>query len=252
MGPGKTQEITLREFRSGHRLQQLVFQVAGRITKEYVQQSVGRLTAQSLFPQVTRVVERYVNEFVEVAAPADIKDLFMSPYYGWLVETLVENIRGDEQAGVPVELPLIERSRGAGSTSDVDFWTARETRETMRSHVNYVVADTKRWEQNAAYFLDRHNVVDAWVKNAGLGLGIPYIHNGEQHEYVPDFIVRLKGEGERHLILETKGYDELKEKKQAAALRWCHAVNATKDYGVWSFRMAMKPDEVPGLLQQYL
>lgn len=252
MGPGKTHEITLREFREGHRVQQLVFQVAGQITKEYVHQSNGRLTAQTLFPQVSRAVERYINECVEVTTPADIKDLFMSPYYGWLVETLVENIRGDEQAGEPVELPLIERSRGPGRTDDVDFWTARETRETMRSHVNYVVADTKRWEQNAAYFLDRHNVVESWVKNAGLGLGIPYIHNGEQHEYVPDFIVKLKGEGQRHLILETKGYDELKEKKQAAAVRWCHAVNAGREYGEWNFKMVMKPDEVPLVLQQYV
>jgi len=247
--PGKSVEVSLQEFRQGRRLQELVFEVAGQITKEYVQRNKDQASARTLFPQVVRIVQRYITEYVDEAPYAEKRDLFMSPYYGWLLENLVEHIRGDDRAGEPVELPLIERSRGAGSTSDVDFWTARETRETMRSHVNYVVADTKRWEQNAAYFIDRHNVVQAWVKNAGLGLGIPYVDNGEQHEYVPDFIVRLKGEGERHLIIETKGYDELKEKKQAAAVRWCNAVNAIGGYGEWSFKMVVKPEEVPGVLQ---
>ena len=47
-----------------------------------------------------------------------------------------------------------------------------------KSQVSYVVADTKRWEQSAAYFLDTQTYVAAFVKNAGLGLGIPYLHNG--------------------------------------------------------------------------
>ena len=42
----------------------------------------------------------------------------------------------------------------------------------------------------------------SFVKNAGLGFAIPWLHNGEHHEYLPDFIVRLVGGGERYLILE--------------------------------------------------
>ena len=49
---------------------------------------------------------------------------------------------------------------------------------------------------------------DAFVKNAGLGFAIPYLHNGQMHDYVPDFIIRLKTP-DLHLILETKGYDPL-------------------------------------------
>jgi hypothetical protein len=37
------------------------------------------------------------------------------------------------------------------------------------------------------------------VKNAGLGFAISYHHNGQPHDYVPDFIVRLAGEPLRHL-----------------------------------------------------
>jgi type III restriction enzyme len=64
-------------------------------------------------------------------------------------------------------------------------------REVLHSHLNYVVADTKIWEQSAAYILDTHGAVECFVKNAGLGFAIPYVHNGRPHDYVPDFIARL-------------------------------------------------------------
>src|SRR6266566_1011574 len=57
----------------------------------------------------------------------------------------------------------------------------------------------------------------AFVKNAGLGFAIPYLHNGEPHDFEPDFIVRLNDSSNRHLIIETKGYDPLAEVKQQAA-----------------------------------
>ena len=118
--------------------------------------------------------------------------------------------------------------------------------------MNYVVADTKRWEQSAAYFLDTHGDVIAFVKNAGLGLGIPYLHNGEQHEYVPDFVVRLKSPEERFLLLETKGYDPLKDVKRAAAERWCSAVNAHGDFGTWIYRIVERPEQVAGTVSSCL
>ena len=80
-------------------------------------------------------------------------------------------------------------------------------REVLRSHVNLVGADTDRWEQSAAYIIDHHAAVDAFVKNAGLGFAIPYLDNGEVHDYERDFIIRLKSGNGEHLIFETKGYD---------------------------------------------
>ncbi len=60
----------------------------------------------------------------------------------------------------------------------------------------------------------------------------------------PDFIIRLKGEPSRHLILETKGFDPLMEVKSQAALRWVNAVNADGSYGHWHYAVARKPEEV--------
>ena len=245
-GPGRVDQVSLDEFRKARRIQELVFDVAGALTKLFRDQKGCEVPAHSLFPQLAGIVSRYVEQKVKVQAPADRKDLFLAPYYGWLVEALLQNLNGDVDEGEAPELPLLEASRGAGSTFEVDFWTSREVREVRKSQVNYVVADTKRWEQSAAYFLDTHADVATFVKNAGLGLGIPYLHNGEQHEYVPDFVVRLKGAEEQFLLLETKGFDPLKEVKQAAAERWCAAVNAHGGFGTWLYRMVDRPEKVSG------
>ncbi|MGI8604947.1 MAG: BPTD_3080 family restriction endonuclease [Verrucomicrobiales bacterium] len=247
-GPGRADQVKLDEFRRSRRVQELVFDVAGALTKQFREQRGCEVPAHVLFPQIAGIVRRYVDEKVTVQAPADRRDLFLAPYYGWLIEALVENLRGDVDEGEAPELPLLEATRGPGSTADVDFWTSRDVRETAKSHVNYVVADTKRWEQSASYFIDTHPKVAAFVKNAGLGLGIPYLHNGEQHEYLPDFIIRIAGSESRHLILETKGYDPLKEVKRAATVRWCAAINAHGGFGHWSYEIVNDPAQSKKIL----
>lgn len=122
-------------------------------------------------------------------------------------------------------------------------------REVNKSHLNYAAADTKQWEQSAAYYLDKSKAVEAFVKNSGLGCAMPYLHNGQMHDYVPDFLVHLKAEPASYLILETKGYDPLEEVKRAAAERWVTTVNADGTYGKWRYAVAKKVSDVPGLLQ---
>ena len=140
-------------------------------------------------------------------------------------------------------MPRYESSRGPGSTAEADYWTSREPREVVHSHVNYLVPDTKKWEQSAGYLIDTHSEVDAFVKTAGLAFVIPYLHNGQMHDYVPDFIVRLKTTPPVHLILETKGFDPLEEIKRHAAERWVAAVNADGSYGAWKYALATRPTE---------
>ena len=243
-GPGRIDDISLNEYREKRREQELIFDIASGLTKSYVSQPSCEAPAHVLFPQIVNVVQRYFAEKVKVHPPADIKDLCLAPYYGWLVEILVEHIRPDATAGEVPEVPLYERTRGPGSTADVDFWTSRDPREVLHCHLNYVVPDTKKWEQAAAYYLDKHSNVDAFVKNSGLGFAVPYLYNGEPHDYMPDFIVRVKTDPPIQLILETKGYDPLAEVKAAAAKRWVAAVNADGTYGRWAYRIVRKPTEV--------
>ena len=98
--------------------------------------------------------------------------------------------------------------------------------------------------------LDTHHCVRAFVKNAGLGFSIPYIHNGQPHDYVPDFIVRLNDGPALHLILETKGFDELAEIKSAAAQRWTEAVNEDGCMGTWRYSIARRIEDVRNMLDE--
>ncbi len=85
--------------------------------------------------------------------------------------------------------------------------------------------------------------VEAFVKNQGLGFAIPYLRDGQPHDYVPDFIVRLRGDPPVHLILETKGFDPLAGVKKQAAERWVAAVNADGSFGRWAYAIAWRPEE---------
>lgn len=244
MGPGKLETVDLNPYRSGSRLQELVYDLARDLTRDYVGQPSCEAPAHVLFPQMVRIAERYLKEKVKPLSPAVLLDVFLSPYYGWVIERLMEAIRPDASQGEAPELPRYEANRGPGSTAEVDFWTSREVREVVRSHLNYVVADTKKWEESAAYLIDTHEDVDAFVKNAGLGFAIPYLFNGEPHDYVPDFIIQLKGSPNRFLILETKGYDPLKDVKVQAAQRWVAAVKSDGTFGHWDYKVAERVSDV--------
>lgn len=235
LGPGRLDRVDLNPFRSGRRLQELVFEMAGDLTREYLRSETCEAPAHVLFPQVCRIVDRYVREKVTPISPADRLDLFLSPYYGWAIERLTASIRPDTTEGEAPEVPQYERHREPGSTAEVDYWTSRDVREVAKSHLNYVVADTGKWEQQAAYIIDTHPAVEAFVKNAGLGFGIPYLHNGQPHDYTPDFIIRFVGHPHHHLILETKGFDALADLKEQAARRWVAAVNADGQFGTWQY-----------------
>lgn len=245
-GPGKLEDVSLNPFRRKRRKQELMFELATTLTREYVAYGEKQLSPHALFPQLVKIVGRYLDEKVKANPPADLRDVFLSPYYGWVIEKLVQAIRPDTSLGEAPEVPKYERHRKPGSTDEVDFWTSREVREVVHSHLNYVVADTKKWEQSAAYFIDTHAAIAAFVKNSGLGFAIPYFHNGQSHDYVPDFIIRLKtdSDNKKYLILETKGFDPLEGIKAAAAERWINAVNVDGKYGYWQYAISRRPDQV--------
>ena len=251
-GPGKLEDINLNPYRQGRRFQELVFDLATHLTRDYCSHPSCEAPPHVLFPQVVQIVQRYLREKVKPINPANILDVFLSPYYGWVIENLVQAIRPDTASGEAPEVPRYESSRGPGSTSEVDFWTSKDVRDVLRCHLNYAVADTKKWEQTETCIIDTHPLVDAFVKNQNLGFAIPYLHNGQPHDYVPDFIIRLKGEPVCHLILETKGGDRdpLTDVKAQAATRWVDAVNADGTYGRWLYAVAMSRQEVAPKIEE--
>lgn len=227
--PGSSATLNLEAWRAGTRVQQQEFEMAAALTRHYSGQEKCEAPAHVLFPQLLDAVKRFVREKVRVDSAEKRVDVFLAPYWGFAIERLMEEVHPDTSEGEAPEVPRYERGRGPGSTAEADFWTSKKVKEIQKSHLNYVVQDS-RWEQSAAYHLDTHPRVAAFVKNQGLGFAIPYLHNGQQHNYVPDFIVRL--DNGVHLILETKGHDELEAVKTQAAERWVRAVNAQGSYEI--------------------
>ena len=148
-GPGASRELTMGPYDQGLRVQRGVFQMAAGLTQSYLSQSQGSVPAHVLFPQLVPIVERFAKRHVTFPPTATLKRLFSAPFYGWAIERLVQHIVPDESAGEAPELPRFELQRAEGSTADADYWTSKEVRETKRSHVNYLVADTTKWEKQA-------------------------------------------------------------------------------------------------------
>jgi type III restriction enzyme len=250
--------VTLEERRKQFPLQRVEFTFASDLTRLLIQENRCNIPSQRLFPQVLAIVRRYVMEFVAAKRPFERIDVWHSPFYGRALTRMREAIRGDVEAGETAEQPVYDPGRETGSTADVDFWTSKEVREVVRSHLNYAVADTKQWEQSAAYHLDNSPHVNSFVKNSYdplgtrsvLGFTIPYCLDGEAHEYVPDFIARLNSGRNLNVIIESKGFpDPAKEDKAQAAQRWIKAINADGKYGQWTYAIAEHPSDVLSILQ---
>jgi type III restriction enzyme len=224
------------------------------VTRRFSSGPTLQVPVYALFPQALAVARHFLRERVTLRGKADRRDVFLEPYFTWAVETLVSAMVANTSCGEAAELPRFEAHRGPGSTGDVDFWTSRDTRPTEKSHVSAVVADTERWEQSAAFYLEASAAVRCYVKNDHLGFTIPYLWHGERHDYVPDFLARLEENGQDlgTLILEVKGgRDERTAHKEAGARRWVAAINADKSErscGRWAYGLVHSPTEVPAVL----
>ena len=235
-GPGALGSVDLNPFRKGQRLQAVTFDAARELTRLIMADSGGRASAGPVFGVALGAVRDFVVTRVRAKAPAQKIDVFLSPFYGLMMEQLAQAIR---YGSADDELPRIEPHRPTGSTAEVDYATRREPVPVMRSHLNAVVPDTQRWEQQAAYYIDTHPRVVAFAKNAGLGFAIPYVHAGERHDYIPDFLIRL--DNGLHVILETKGFDPKTDLKRSAAQRWVKAVNRHGRIWAVALRVVQRP-----------
>ena len=69
-GPGALQDVTLNPYRKGRRLQELSFQLARDLTRFYSEGGESEAPPHVLFPQVLRIVDRYLREGVRPLPPA--------------------------------------------------------------------------------------------------------------------------------------------------------------------------------------
>ncbi|MCY3724082.1 MAG: DEAD/DEAH box helicase family protein [Candidatus Poribacteria bacterium] len=249
-GPGAVELQNREEYYQTTHLQAIKFGIAHRIVHKLVGDSqtapapdsnpkLRLLSRHRLFPQVFRFVDAYVRDKVDFRG-CNPCELGQEKYVTRIVERLMTAIQPDETKGEIPLLPILNRYAPIVTSADVDFLTPRPCTETQRSHVNQVVLDTGTWERAAKFRLEQSEVVECYVRNDHLGLGIPYEHDGISHLYEPDFIVRLTNGV--HLVLEIKGFEPDRVlAKHAAARRWVSAVNNWGKLKKWDFLVCRDP-----------
>ena len=149
-----------------------------------------------------------------------------------------------------------------GSTAKVAFHTRKVAivTDAARCEISHVVLDGPEgntWEQLMMAYAEAHSRVAAYAKNDHLGFTIPYVHQGRSHDYVPDFLLRLRrAEGEdfdRTLVVEISGaqkrlHSPLSSDTKVAVARdaWCVAVNNHGGFGRWGY---LEVTQMPTLQQ---
>jgi len=247
LGPGTEVIETRNPFHKMHRLQTSVYEIAAQITSK-----LRPDVRPFVFQQVLEIVWQYLEKRVKVKGGAVLEEVALKRYMDTIVSRLCDAIQPDIEAGESPILPRIERYRPVGSTSEVLFRTLKEVHGTVRSHVSHIVVDSG-WEHSIAFQLEKIPDVIAYVKNDRLDFTIQYEYEGAMHNYIPDYIIRLRLDdtSEANLILEVKGFeDEQDRAKKAAAQRWIEAVNHHGGFGKWALRECRSPYTLPKILEK--
>ena len=93
------------------------------------------------------------------------RELGQEKYVTRIVERLIAVIEPNEMQGEIPLLPLLNRYKPIGTSSEVDFMTKRPCQGTQRSHINQVALDTQTWERAACFGLEQSEIVDCYVRN---------------------------------------------------------------------------------------
>lgn len=208
-----------------------------------------------LTPQLRKIAEEYVKNHVVLKDRMVIGYLSVGEYFSGALTKIqqaiiAENIEDQKDKRL---LPILAPYDTLGSTRYVDFLTTKPVRDTVKSHINYVVADTEEWEQGVAKKLEQMPEVLTYVKNQNLGFTIPYEHQGVAHHYTPDFIVILEmsDKSKLNLLIEVTGKKDDKKKMKVKTARdlWVPAINNIGKYGRWAMLEVQDIHETQSLIR---
>jgi len=225
------------------REQELIYFITKELIKLHFADDDGKPHFQK-FNKLKKIVETWYHSkiaLIGIIDPAYKKVLcFFEPKK--ICHHIMRGIL-NQQAATDKIFPIFNYYNPFGSSKYVSGQTTKKNLfATTRSHVNYVVPDTESWEQKAAKSLeDMSDQVMCYVKNAWLDFKIPYVCQGDDRKYLPDFIARCRTHSGKtiNLIIEVTGFNKDKEeKKWYVEHRWLPAVNNVREkygYDEWHF-----------------
>ena len=221
------------------REQEVVFQLAKTVLDKYFNETDGNIKPW-LFPQLINIAREWISRCVTIKDDAFIQMLLIAENRHYAAERIYNAIVWDSKEKAILK-PILRAYDYTGSTRYIDFDTTRPVyaASPYKCHTNYVVADTTSWEQKMAQSLEDMDEVICYIKNQGLEFTIPYVIEGEEKKYYPDFIIRLKDpHGEvLNLILEVTGEKKKEKVAKVSAARnlWVPAINNHGGFGRWAF-----------------
>lgn len=212
------------------------------ISLKYNDPQNGRMF--QFFTQIKSIVEEWYDTQIDILG-GDGSPEQRRLILNWDINKVVSNIyEGIRMAGTSAERisAILNYYNPEGTTAHVRGATTKPVYATVKSHVNYVVADTASWEQIAAATLELMPQVKYYVKNNFLDFKIPYSDGALEHDYIPDFIAvcnTLSGDTV-NLIIEISGMSNditgLKDiKRHYTKDYWIPAANNLGKYGRWAF-----------------
>jgi type III restriction enzyme len=223
------------------RQQEVVFVVARRIMERYFRDEEDKAKFW-VFPDLVTITRLWLAKCLKLKDNTFPQLLLLIQNSHNAAERIYQAIAAAD-GGQKRLLPIPKPYDTVGSTRQVDFDTTRPVYKTRpdRCHISHVVCDTESWEQKMAQALEEMAEVLTYVKNHNLGFLIPYTINGDQRNYLPDFIVRLddgRGPGDPlNLIVEVSGERDAEKAAKVATARnlWVPAVNNSGTWGRWAF-----------------
>ena len=286
---GESVILTLDELKARRR-QEVVFLLAKLVYEKYFTSDDGD-TRPWLFPQILQIARRWLAECLTCKDDCFPQLLLLIEFAHNAADKIYRAIVQGE-AGEKRLLPILQPYDPLGSTRYVDFDTTRAvmTTDPAKCHVSHVVCDTDSWEQKLAQTLEDMPEVVHYVKNHNLGFFIPCTIDGEEHRYIPDFIVQLRvpqaakdddrgddaapdvddrgadaaAEDDRpgaaagspllNLIIEVSGEarKDKAAKVETARTLWVPAVNNDGRFGRWSFLEISDPWDAKNTIRGHL
>ena len=232
-----------------HNLDDLAVVRPQQIAYELARTALGRFRDEArnepfwLFPQLLGIAREWIRTQLDVKDHAFTGLVLLAEHKADAVDRIYQAVvRGTSVVGEPKPrlLPIYRPYEPEGSTDYVAFDTTREVYETdpHKSHVSHVTKHSG-WEETVAKAIEDTRGVRSYVKNDRLGFLIPYTHEGEAHNYEPDFLVSVEipdGTPPLTLIVEVSGEKRADKAAKVGYARnlWVPAVNNDSRYGKWA------------------
>lgn len=251
-----------RENEAAFLLAKLVLEIHFKSSEEEIDHVIGGKPHHDvkawLFPQVLKITKQWLHDYLICKDDTFPQLLLLME----LAHTAADRIHQGIVSGSECKqrlMPIFQPYNTVGTTADISMHTVCGVFETShKSHLSHVICDSV-WEKQAVQALEFCPQVVHYVKNiTALDFRIPYVINGKQRHYLPDFIVQLDDGRDKedllNLVIEVSGaQDDDKDAKKATMDHyWIPAVNNYGQYGRWAFLNIDDPYKVKSSIEQFL